>query len=74
MSRSRTVPATCILHLRDWSDPAIVRAATLRQKLHFKLAISPSHGIMTPDQPVPELALMASGRLGARIPICELLI
>ena len=41
--------------VRDGSALMIVHAATLRHKLLFKLAISPSHGILTSGQPVPPL-------------------
>ena len=45
------------VYLGDGSAQTIVRAATLRQKLPNKLAISRSHSILTSGQPVPELTL-----------------
>ena len=58
-------PAThCHLHRGDWSfhltnekKKKTVRVATLREKLQIKLALSPSHFIPTPRQPVPVLTL-----------------
>ena len=52
------VPATYMLvYLWDGSARTIVRAATLRQKLQIKLAISHSHSTLTRGQPVQSLAL-----------------
>ena len=44
---------------------------TLRWKLQIKLAISPSHRILKPGQPVPALTLQrqAPGRIAFRVPI-----
>ena len=39
------------------SSQAIVRAATLPQKLQIKLSISPTCSILTPGQPAPALTL-----------------
>ena len=44
-----------VVYLRDGSDQTIVRAATLRSKMHIILATSPNHSILTPGQPVPAL-------------------
>ena len=41
------------MYLRDGSVRTIVRAATLRQKLQTKLAISPNSSVLTLGQPVP---------------------
>ena len=41
------------VYLRDGYAQTILRAATLRQKLQAKLSISPSHSMLTPDQPDP---------------------
>ena len=43
-----------LVYLRDGSAQTSVRATTLRHKLQINLAISSSHSILTPDQPVPE--------------------
>ena len=47
-----------IVYFRDGSAQTILRAATLRQKLLIKLFISPSHSILTPDQPVGDERLL----------------
>ena len=44
---------------QDGSAQTIVRAATLRKKLQFKLSISHSHGILTLGQPVQALILLS---------------
>ena len=54
---SLTFPATCSVDLRDGSAQTTVRAATLGQKFQIKLAISPSHSILTQGQPVTALTL-----------------
>ena len=41
-------PSNMLLYLRDGSAPTSIRAATLRHKLQIKLALSPSHRILTP--------------------------
>ena len=46
-------PSNMTVYLRDGSAQRILRAATLRWKLQDKLSISPSHSILTADQPVP---------------------
>ena len=49
----------------------IVRAASLTQRLQIKLAISPSHSILTPGQPLLTLTLFrqAPGRAAILLPI-----
>ena len=56
---------------RDGSAQTIVHAATLRQKLQIKLAVSPSHSILTPGRPVPALTLQRQvpGRVVTGVPI-----
>ena len=44
-----------MLGLRKAPAHTTVPAATLIQKLLIQLAISPSHNILTPGQPVPEV-------------------
>ena len=53
-----------------------LRAATLRQKLQIKLAISLSHNILTSGQPIPALTLnhQAPGRVATRMPIYKQLV
>ena len=46
-----------LVHLRDGSAKTSVRAATLKKMLQVKLSILPSHGVLTPGQPVPALTL-----------------
>ena len=46
-------PSHMLLYLRDRSAQTRSHGATLRQKLQIKLFTSPSHCILTPDQPVP---------------------
>ena len=46
-----------LVYLKDGSAQAILRAATLRQKLQIQLSTSPSHSILTPGRPVPALTL-----------------
>ena len=48
-------PSNMLKNLRDGSAQTAVRAATLRQELQIRLAVSPSHGTLTPGQPVPML-------------------
>ena len=50
-------PREMLVYVRDRSAEAILCAATLRQKLQFKLAIYPSPSIQTQSQPVPALTL-----------------
>ena len=50
-------PSNMLVYLRDGSAQTGLRTATLRWKLQIKLPISPIHGILTPDQPVPALTL-----------------
>ena len=58
-----------LVHLGDGSTQTIVCAVTLRQKLQIKLAISPSHSILTPGRPVPALTLyrQAPGRVATGV-------
>ena len=51
------ISSNMLVYLRDESAQTTVCAATLRQKLQIKLSVSPTHGIMMPSQPVPELSL-----------------
>ena len=51
------VPAPCDCISGDGSAKTVLSAATLRQKLQIQLSISPSHSILTPDQPVRALTL-----------------
>ena len=44
-----------LVFLRDGSVLTTVRAATLIEKLQIKFAISPSHNLPTPGQPVQAL-------------------
>ena len=44
-----------LVYPRKGSVRTIARAATLRLKMQTKLAIPPSHGILTPGQPIPTL-------------------
>ena len=46
-----------LVYLRDGFDLIIVHAATLRQKMQIRLAISLSHSLLTPGKPFPALAL-----------------
>ena len=46
------VPATCKMYLRSGSALTVVCAATPRWKSQIKLAVSPSHRILTPGQAV----------------------
>ena len=64
-------PSNVLVYLRDGSAQTIAHAATQRKKSHIKLSISPSHSILTPDQPVPVLILNheASGRVVTRVPV-----
>ena len=55
-------PSNLLLHPSDGSAQTVVGAATLRRKWHIKLAASPSHGLLTPGQPVLVLTLQFSGR------------
>ena len=66
-------PSNMLVYLRDGSAQTAVRAATLRQRLQIKLAITPSHSILTPGQPDPPLTLSrkAAGRLGTGLPILK---
>ena len=59
-----------LVHLRDGCAQTTLRAATPSQKLQIKLAISPSHSILTPGQPVlaPTLQSQAPGRVATGIP------
>ena len=63
-------PATCLC-VSGTGLRAILRAATLRQKLQIKHAAKPSHSILTPGQPVPALTLewQAPGRVATGIPL-----
>ena len=45
-----------LVYLTDVSALSTVRAATPRQKWLTKLSMSPSHSILTPNQPVPALS------------------
>ena len=51
------VPATGRVYLREGSASTMVRAATLRQKVHIKLAVSSAHSILTPGQGARTLIL-----------------
>ena len=44
-----------LVYIRDGYAETIVCAATLREKLQIKLVISPSHSVLTPGGPAPEL-------------------
>ena len=57
------------MYLRDGSALTITRAATLRQKLQIKVAISPNRNILIPGQPVPVLTIgrQASGRIATGV-------
>ena len=57
----RNVPVIMPVFLRDGSAQTIARAATLREKLQIKLAVSPSHSTLTPGQPVPALISITPG-------------
>ena len=57
VSWSFNIPATCSMYLRDRSIETVVHAATLRQKSRVKLAMSPTHSILTSGQPVLALTL-----------------
>ena len=46
-----------LVYLKDRSAQANLHTFTLRQKLQIKLSTSPSHSILTPGRPVPELTL-----------------
>ena len=65
-----------LVNFRDRSLQSIVLAATLRQKLHIKLAISPRHSILTLDQPVLALTpkRQAPGRVATGVPIFKSLV
>ena len=60
----------------EGSAQTIVLAAILRQKLHIKFVISPSHRILTPGQPVPAPTLQhqAPGRVATGVPIFKSLV
>ena len=59
-----------LVYLKDGSAQTILRVATLRQKSQIKLSISPSHSILTPGRPVPELTLyrQAPSRVATGVP------
>ena len=69
-------PSNMRVHFRDGSAKTSLHAATLRQKLQIKLSISPSHGIPTSGQPVPEPTLQrqAPGRVATGVPILKSLV
>ena len=46
-----------LVYLRDGYAQIILQASTPRENLLIKFSISPSHGILMPDQPVPALTL-----------------
>ena len=50
-------PCNMPANLRDGRNQTIVPAATLRTKLQFKLAISPSQYSLTQGRPVPTLTV-----------------
>ena len=50
-----------LVYLRDGPAHTVVRAVALRQKSKIKLAVSPSHSMLTLGQPVPVLT-QAPGR------------
>ena len=58
-------PSNMLVYLRDGSAKTSLRADTLRQKLQIKFSTSPSHSILTPGRPVPELIIQrqAPGRV-----------
>ena len=58
------------LHNAQETAKLAVRAATLKHKWQIKTAISSSHGILTPDQPVQTLTLQC-GRAASREPLCQ---
>ena len=45
-------PSNMLMYLRDGFQKKILRAGTLRPKLHIKLAVSPSQSKLTPGQPL----------------------
>ena len=65
------VPAARSVRLIDGSAQTIARTTTLRLKLQIKLAVSASHSIMTPVQPVLALipSLQAADIIAAAVPI-----
>ena len=64
------------MYLTDGSAQTILRAATLRQKLHIKRCTSPSHSMLTPGRPVPVLTLerQAPGRVATGVTILKSLV
>ena len=68
--------ATMLVYPRDGSAQTTVLTATLRQKLHIQLSISPGHSILTPGQPVPALTLyrQAPGRVATGVSILKSLV
>ena len=70
------VSSNMLVCLGDGSAQTILRAATLRQKLHIKLPIPPSHSILTQGQTVPALTLssQAPGRVATGVPIFNSLV
>ena len=46
-----------LVYLRNGAAQTSSRAATLREKLQIKVSTSPSHSILTSDQPVLALTL-----------------
>ena len=52
VSCSLNVPATCHMQLRDGSALTIVRAATLRQNVRIKLALSSSQSMLMPGRSI----------------------
>ena len=61
VSCSLNVPATCHMQLRDRSALTIVRAATLRQNVHIKPALSSSQSMLMPGRSVLALKLKRQG-------------
>ena len=76
VSRSSLKSGFSEAYLTDESAEMIVRAATLRQKLNVKLAISPSHNVLTPSLQVVALTLLRQtpGGVASRIPVFESLV
>ena len=60
-----------LVYLKGRSAQTILRAATLRQKLHIKFSAASSHSKLTPGQPVPSLTpqRQAPDRMATGVPI-----
>ena len=51
------LPSNMLVYLRDRFALTFVHASTMRQKLQIKLAISPTHSLLTPGQPILAMTL-----------------